>query len=188
MLRGAVFGLCNLWMGMASKPPNILWIMADDMGWGEPGLYPCTSPHGRIATPNLDSFGEQALKFTNSYAGYTVCAPSRTTLFTARHSGQFVKHNLSGTGIDPGQNVITLSSLLQKSGYSTGLFGKSAPLNDPLGLGFDAFWGQVLQHLARMPWLCFPLVPNPILCLCFAFPDSAFCGQTSRLFFCFFCR
>ena len=54
----------------------------DDMGWGEPGLYPSTSQHGRISTPNLDEFGRSGMRFTNAYAGYTVCAPSRTTLMT----------------------------------------------------------------------------------------------------------
>jgi hypothetical protein len=45
----------------------------DDMGWGEPGLYPSTSPHGRISTPNLDKFGQEGIQFTHAYAGYTVC-------------------------------------------------------------------------------------------------------------------
>ena len=53
--------------------------MADDLGWGEPGAFPSTSPHGRIATPHLDQFASDGVRFTNGYAGYTVCAPSRMT-------------------------------------------------------------------------------------------------------------
>merc|ERR1719389_1126041 len=96
-----------------NSKPNIVWVMADDLGWGEPGLYPSTSPNGRIDTPSLDKFGKEGIQFTHAYAGYTVCAPSRTTLFTGRHSGQFVKNGLSGTEIKPGQaNATTVSSLL----------------------------------------------------------------------------
>ena len=76
--------------------------MADDMGWGEPGLYSATSPHGRISTPNLDEFGQGGLRFTNAYVGYTVCAPSRTTLMTGFHSGNFVKMGFLGTTLAAG--------------------------------------------------------------------------------------
>lgn len=63
---------------------SFLWACFADMGWGEPGLYPSTSPHGRISTPNLDQFGREGIQFTHAYAGYTVCAPSRTTLVIPR--------------------------------------------------------------------------------------------------------
>jgi arylsulfatase A len=53
----------------AAVRPNIVWIMADDMGWGEPGLYPSESPNGRISTPHLDAFGRDGMVFTNAYAG-----------------------------------------------------------------------------------------------------------------------
>eukprot|EP00913_Durusdinium_trenchii_P033181 g31063.t1 len=76
-------------LALARKAPNMIWIMADDLGWGEVGLYPAESPHGRIATPNLDQFGREGVRFQQAYAGYTVCAPSRTTFFTGRHSGHF---------------------------------------------------------------------------------------------------
>ena len=73
--------------------PNIIFIMADDMGWGEPGAFPSTSTHGKISTPNLDRFAKEGMLFRHAYAGYTVCAPSRTALFTGRHSGQYKKAN-----------------------------------------------------------------------------------------------
>lgn len=125
--------------------PNVIWIMADDLGWGEVGLYPSSSPHGRIATPNLDRFGTEGIQFTHAYAGYTVCAPSRTTLFTGRHSGQFVKHGYSGQDLSPSQKVTTLANVLQDAGYATGAFGKTAPLDSPQEMGFDDFFGQIDQ-------------------------------------------
>ena len=60
--------LCGLLASAAAGPakPNIIWIMADDMGWGEPGIYPAGSDHGRIATPHLDAFGKSGIQFTNA--------------------------------------------------------------------------------------------------------------------------
>eukprot|EP00940_MAST-03C_sp_MAST-3C-sp2_P002291 g2291.t1 len=118
--------------------------MADDLGWGEIETFPAGSAHGRIATPRLAQLAAQGMQFRQAYAGYTVCAPSRTTLFTGRHSGMFPKYNLSGTSLNPGE-ATTLSEILKRANYTTGLFGKSAPLNDPLSQGFDAFIGQIDQ-------------------------------------------
>ena len=118
--------------------------MADDMGWGEPGAFPASSAHGRIATPHLDAFAASGKIFTNAYAGYTVCAPSRTTLFTGRHSGNFVKHGYSGENLGPGQ-AVTTAMLLQGAGYATAAVGKIAPLTAPLDQGFDYFNGQLDQ-------------------------------------------
>jgi len=128
----------------ASALPSIIWIMADDLGWGEPSAYPSTSSHGRIATPNLDKLANNGVRFTNAYAGYTVCAPSRTTLFTGRHSGKFKEYNLPGTSLAPSQ-AVTTAQLLKEAGYATALVGKSAPLTAPLQQGFDYFFGQVNQ-------------------------------------------
>ena len=105
--------------------------MADDLGYGEVGVFPAGSSHGRISTPHLDQLARDGIQFTNAYAGYTVCAPSRTTLFTGRHSGQFQKHGYSGTGLAPGQ-ATTVSQLLREAGYSTAAFGKVAPLLNPI--------------------------------------------------------
>eukprot|EP00730_Choanoeca_flexa_P011724 TRINITY_DN2773_c0_g1_i2.p1 TRINITY_DN2773_c0_g1~~TRINITY_DN2773_c0_g1_i2.p1 ORF type:complete len:480 (+),score=117.74 TRINITY_DN2773_c0_g1_i2:94-1440(+) len=119
--------------------------MADDLGWGEPGIYNSTSPHGCLSTPNIDQFGREGTIFTNSYAGYTVCAPSRTTLFTGRHSGQFVKMGLNGQDLTVAENYTTISQMLQQAGYTTGAFGKTAPLESPFEQGFDKFLGQLSQ-------------------------------------------
>jgi arylsulfatase A len=111
---------------------------------GEVGIYPGGSEHGRLSTPNLDTFGREGIKFTNAYAGYTVCAPSRTTFFTGRHSGHFQQNKLPGTSLAPG-TATTAAMVLQRAGYTTGLMGKAAPLNNPVEQGFDVFLGQVNQ-------------------------------------------
>ena len=118
--------------------------MADDLGWGELEVFPGGSEHGRIETTNLNRFAEEGMQFLNAYAGYTVCAPSKTTLFTGRHSGMFPKYKLSGTSLDPGE-AVTVTELLKDAGYETALFGKSAPLRDPIATGFHTFVGQVDQ-------------------------------------------
>ena len=121
--------------------PNIIFILADDLGVGEIGLFPSDNVHGKIDTPNVDRLGLEGIQFTNAYAGYTVCAPSRTSLFTGRHSGNFLKHNLSGTAISPTE-IKTLPRYLKSVGYNTALVGKSAPLASPIESGFDYFRGR----------------------------------------------
>eukprot|EP00930_Biecheleria_cincta_P026429 TRINITY_DN18630_c0_g1_i1.p1 TRINITY_DN18630_c0_g1~~TRINITY_DN18630_c0_g1_i1.p1 ORF type:complete len:498 (-),score=97.03 TRINITY_DN18630_c0_g1_i1:377-1870(-) len=152
MLRTIVVAILtvNLHVGRAATSrPNIVWIMADDLGWGEPGLYPSESAHGRIATPILDQFGREGIVFHQAYSGYTVCAPSRTAFFTGRQSGKFVEHGLNGESIRPDQNVTTVAQILKTAGYKTGAFGKVAPLVSPLEQGFDIFTGQVDQALCH---------------------------------------
>ena len=137
--------LAALGGGRAAESPNIVFIMADDLGFGEVGTYSAGSPNGRIATPNLDwYFSQGGIRFTNAYAGYTVCAPSRTTLMTGRHSGNFEPNGLDGEHLAPGQEI-TLAEVLKRAGYRTALFGKSAPLTEPVLSGFDYFLGQVDQ-------------------------------------------
>ena len=68
---GVGVGLCaahTVWVGWAV----LCWRCAQDMGWGEPELYPSTSDHGRISTPNLNKFGQGGIQFTNAYAGYVL--------------------------------------------------------------------------------------------------------------------
>ena len=62
---------CSVSAGAAQ--PNIVFVMADDLGWGEPGAFPAGSVHGRIDTPHLDRLAAEGMRFTNAYAGYTVC-------------------------------------------------------------------------------------------------------------------
>eukprot|EP00039_Didymoeca_costata_P026609 m.16236 g.16236 ORF g.16236 m.16236 type:complete len:93 (+) comp5625_c0_seq1:25-303(+) len=66
-----LFVLFSLVVGAQANKPNIVWIMSDDLGAGEVGIFPGGSDHGRISTPNLDKFGQEGMKFMNAYAGYT---------------------------------------------------------------------------------------------------------------------
>lgn len=137
--------LATVASAMAAPRPNFLWIMADDLGYGEVGVYPAGSAHGRLATPNLDRFASSGMRFTDAYAGYTVCAPSRTTLMTGFHSGHFTQQGLSGTAISPDSKLQLLPELLKSAGYATAAIGKIAPLTNPTQQGFDYFIGQVDQ-------------------------------------------
>jgi len=70
-----------------SALPNIVLLIADDLGYGEVGVFPAGSIHGRILTPNIDKLAKEGLQFTNAYAGEAVCAPSRASLLTGLHTG-----------------------------------------------------------------------------------------------------
>ena len=85
-------------------PPNLLWIMADDLGVGEPGYAPSNSTHGTLTTPNLDALAASGMRFSAAYAGYTVCAPSRYTFFTGRNTGHIA-------GVPSSQGARSLDNL-----------------------------------------------------------------------------
>ena len=142
---------CGLLSHAKPSSPNIVFIMADDLGWGEVQIYPggASKDGYPLLTPNLDKFGREGIMFTEAYAGYTVCAPSRTTLMTGRHSGNFRRYGLPGTSLEPGQAVTVAEILKNKGNYITAAFGKSAPLTKPLQSGFDHFIGQVDQSLCH---------------------------------------
>lgn len=123
--------------------------MADDLGWGEVGLYPAQSKHGRIRTPHLDAFGREGMVFLHAYAGYCVCAPSRMSFFTGRHSGRFAAMRVNGRSLPVAQNISVFPQVLQRAGYATGAFGKIAPLDSPLQQGFSIFIGQKHQGLCH---------------------------------------
>eukprot|EP00308_Calcidiscus_leptoporus_P004349 CAMPEP_0119359116 /NCGR_PEP_ID=MMETSP1334-20130426/7087_1 /TAXON_ID=127549 /ORGANISM="Calcidiscus leptoporus, Strain RCC1130" /LENGTH=484 /DNA_ID=CAMNT_0007373723 /DNA_START=176 /DNA_END=1630 /DNA_ORIENTATION=- len=137
---------------MAGTPPNLLWIMADDLGAGEPSFTKTHSAHGRISTPAIDSLAKDGMRFTAAYAGYTVCAPSRATLFTGRNSGR-----LAGAPAD----WPLLPRLLRQGGFETVAFGKSAPMDGPqpapqplawglpTDFGFETYAGQTNQALCH---------------------------------------
>lgn len=126
----------------ANDLPNIIYILADDLGYGDLSCY----GQQKLQTPNLDRLAKEGLRFTRHYAGSTVCAPSRCVLLTGLHTGHC---RIRGNG--PGQlkpTDLTFVKLLQKAGYTTGAFGKwgignPPPLNDPNVHGFDEFYGYV---------------------------------------------
>ncbi|GAB5517842.1 MAG: arylsulfatase [Rhodothermales bacterium] len=141
-----------------ARPPNIIFVMADDLGYGDLGSYGQT----QIQTPHLDRMAAEGLRFTQFYAGSTVCAPSRSVLMTGQHTGHT---SVRGNGNPPEQSILpsdyTIAELLQANGYTTGLAGKWG-LGSPEygGLpndeGFDWFYGylnQVHAHNFYPEWL-----------------------------------
>src|SRR4029079_10755402 len=108
----------------AADQPNLIWIMADDLGYGELGCYGQTV----IATPNLDRMAAQGTRFTQFYAGATVCAPSRSVLMTGQHHGHTHVRGNAGASNPVAQALlpddITVARLLHDAGYRTALIGK----------------------------------------------------------------
>ncbi|HEY1049108.1 MAG TPA: arylsulfatase [Prosthecobacter sp.] len=136
-----LFLLCVTALQAADKP-NIIYILADDLGYGDLGCY----GQKMLSTPNLDKLAAEGMKFTRHYAGCTVCAPSRCVLMTGLHTGHCrVRGNDGGTVPD---GDVTVPSLLKTAGYHTACIGKFGlgkplPLNDPERKGFDEFFGYV---------------------------------------------
>jgi len=134
--------------------PNIIFILADDLGYGDLGCY----GQKQIQTPNIDRLATQGMRFTDHYAGTTVCAPSRCSLMTGLHTGHtYVRGNRevqpmgqlplpAGTG--------TLPKMLKEAGYRTALIGKwglGGPdsTGTPNKQGFDYFFGYLCQRHAH---------------------------------------
>ncbi len=139
------------------QPPNIVFIMADDLGYGDLGCY----GQQVIKTPRLDQMAAEGLRFTNFYAGCTVCAPSRCVLMTGKHMGHcHVRGNAGGADMSR-QSLrdedVTVAEVLSQNGYTTGAFGKWS-LGDqapggraglPWKQGFDEFYGYLNQTHAH---------------------------------------
>lgn len=136
--------------------PNLIWIMADDLGYGDLGCY----GQKVISTPHLDQMAKEGLRFTQFYAGATVCAPSRSVLMTGKHHGQTRVRGNAGSKNPLAQALrpvdITVAKVLQQSGYRTALIGKwglgdvgAAESGLPRKHGFDEFFGYLNQHHAH---------------------------------------
>jgi|GEM_PF-158127 len=137
-----------------SRPPNVLFILADDLGYRELGCY----GQKLIRTPRIDQLAAEGVRLTRQYAGNAVCAPSRCVLLTGKHPGHaFVRDNRSTP--PEGQLPIpaaeqTIAELLQAAGYATGGFGKwglggPGSSGEPLKQGFDHFFGYNCQAHAH---------------------------------------
>ncbi|MBX9680065.1 MAG: arylsulfatase [Gemmataceae bacterium] len=136
------------------RPPNIVFVLADDLGYGDVGCY----GQKRIKTPNLDRLAAEGMRLTQHYSGSPVCAPSRCVLLTGKHPGHAIIRN--NKEIKPeGQQALpssetTLSKILKMLGYATGGFGKwglGGPASDgiPAKHGFDRFYGYLCQAVAH---------------------------------------
>ncbi len=130
------------------RVPNIVLILADDLGYGDLGCY----GQQQIRTPHLDRLAEEGMRFTRFYAGSTVCAPSRCTLMTGLHTGHcLIRGNRR---IDLRDHDLTVAELLGDAGYRTGMFGKWGLGSEggsglPTRQGFDAFFGYLDQGHAH---------------------------------------
>ena len=131
-----------------SPPPNIVFILADDLGIGDLGCY----GQQLIQTPRIDRLAREGIRFTNFYAGSTVCAPSRAALMTGEHTGHTRIRGNKDVPLEP--QDITVAEVLQSAGYRTGLVGKWGLGNEgtpgmPTRQGFDEFIGFLDQTHAH---------------------------------------
>lgn len=150
--------------GVVAAPdkPNIIFIMADDAGYGDFGSFGSEV----IETPNIDQLAREGMRFTHAYAGSTVCAPSRSTLMTGQHTGHTTvrdnmggKHGVKGLGGNPGRvplktDDVTVAEVLKQAGYATGAYGKWGlgepdTTGHPLDQGFDRWFGYLNQNRAH---------------------------------------
>jgi len=144
----------------AEDRPNVVFIIADDLGWGEPGCY----GQQKIPTPHIDKLAAQGTRFTQHYSGAPVCAPSRCVLMTGRHLGHAeirgnqqakVKFPQFTEGQHPiSAEVATLPAAFRKAGYATAAMGKwglgpVGSTGDPNKKGFDLFFGYNCQSVAH---------------------------------------
>jgi len=146
------------------RTPNIILIVADDLGYNELGCY----GQEKISTPNIDGLAHEGMRFTQHYAGSPVCAPSRCVLLTGRHSGHaYIRDNdelsdrgdvwndLSLEGQRPlPADTVTFGSVLQRAGYQTGAIGKwglggPSTTGEPNRQGFDHWYGYLCQRIAH---------------------------------------
>ena len=137
-----------------TKQSNIIYILADDLGYGDLGCY----GQKIIETPNLDRMASEGVRFTNHYTGCTVCAPSRCALLTGKHTGHSIVRG--NKEIKPeGQMAMpsetrTVAHSLKNAGYTTACVGKwglgfPGSDSDPLKMGFDYFFGYNCQMKAH---------------------------------------
>ncbi|MCP4885896.1 MAG: arylsulfatase [Planctomycetaceae bacterium] len=146
-----VLFLLSLSVGVAAERPNLIFIMADDLGYGDLGCY----GQQVIQTPRLDQMAAEGMKFRQFYAGNTVCAPSRSVLMTGQHMG----HTEVRGNAPNGENMlvqslrdedITVAEVLRTAGYTNALIGKwgLGEVDEPgfpLRQGFDQFFGYLNQ-------------------------------------------
>ena len=163
-LGAAALALPRCVRAVTPRPPNIIYILADDLGYGDVGCY----GQKKIRTPHIDRLAADGARMTAHYSGSPVCAPSRCSLLTGLHTGHAyirdndemgfrgdVWHDLSLEGqrpLEPG--TVTLASMLSQAGYATGAIGKwglggPGSTGEPGRMGFDHFFGCLCQRIAH---------------------------------------
>jgi arylsulfatase A-like enzyme len=140
--------------GIEGSKPNIVYILADDLGYGDLSCY----GQKNFTTPNIDKMAADGMMFTQHYSGTTVCAPSRSSLMTGQHTGHTPIRGNKGWKPE-GQwpmkaEAFTMAEMLKQAGYTTGAFGKWGlgfidTDGSPTKQGFDEFYGYNCQSLAH---------------------------------------
>lgn len=143
---------CTAGPQIEESPPNIIFIMSDDLSWGDLGVY----GQEKIQTPNIDRIGTEGMRFTQAYSGASVCAPARSSLMQGLHQGHARVRGNSFRGYRESlqEGDFTVAMMLQEAGYKTGLFGKwGLALHNqpgiPNNMGFDEFFGYLNQRQAH---------------------------------------
>ena len=157
LLVGAAVSLALACPLATAQPPNVIFILADDLGYGDLGCY----GQQIIQTPRLDRMAAEGIRFTQFYAGATVCAPSRSVLMTGQHLGHTHVRGNAGQQDMIVQSLrdedVTVAEVLKSAGYATALIGKwglgeiDQP-GHPLNQGFDHFFGYLNQVHAHNYW------------------------------------
>lgn len=138
----------------SKQAPNVVFILADDLGYGDVGCY----GQKLIETPQIDALAEAGMRFTDFYAGCSVSAPSRASLMTGLHTGHTkIRGNkeIQPEGQEAMADVPTLATLFRNAGYATGIFGKwglgyPGSNAEPLDRGFDRFYGYNCQRESHL--------------------------------------
>ncbi|GGK05259.1 arylsulfatase [Parabacteroides faecis] len=148
------FSACKKEAPAEGRPVNVIYILADDLGYGDIGCY----GQQKIKTPNIDRMAQEGMLFTQHYAGCTVSAPSRCSLMTGLHTGHSqIRGNkeIKPEGQQPmTEDTYTLGKLMKSAGYTTGIFGKwglgyPGSTSVPANMGFDEFFGYNCQRQAH---------------------------------------
>ena len=130
--------------------PNIIFIMADDLGYGDLSCY----GQKTLRTPNIDRLAVEGMKCTDVYSGSTVCAPSRCSLMTGMHMGHATVRGNRNPEVPLRPGDVTVAEVLKQAGYTTAMFGKwgvggPVTLGRPNLQGFDEFFGYLSQWHAH---------------------------------------
>ena len=117
--RSLILFLTLATSAVAAPKPNLIYIVTDDLGYGDLGCY----GQKQVKTPRLDQMAAEGLRFTDHYAGHTVCRPSRLVFLTGKHTAHTAIAGNNGHILPEGS--VTVTSLLKEAGYRTGGVGKS---------------------------------------------------------------
>ncbi|MDD2600689.1 MAG: arylsulfatase [Kiritimatiellae bacterium] len=161
-LAVTAFLVCSLTLPLRALPagskPNVIFILCDDLGYGDLGCY----GQQKNKTPHIDALAQAGMLFTDHYSGSTVCAPSRSVLMTGQHTGHTPVRGNGGMGKRPDgadpqslpASTYTMPKMFKSAGYQSGMFGKwglgsKEDAGNALKQGFDAFYGYYDQSHAH---------------------------------------